>query len=86
MNSKISPRKFFKTVIAIEVLSEDRIPDGLELDQIVQECRDGGYSMRPLKHAVTKINARQAANALSRHGSDPSFFRLNADGTEDEEE
>ena len=80
----MTDRKFYKTVISIEVLSEEPIPGDMELDSIVKECRDGCYSMRPLKHTVTKINGRQAANALKRQGSDPDFFRLTNSGADND--
>jgi hypothetical protein len=72
----MTDRKFFKTIISIEVLSEEPIPDGMELDSIVREAREGDFSMRPLKHDETEINGKQAARALLKQGSDPSFFSL----------
>ena len=74
--------KFFKTTIAIEVLSEDPIPQGMELESIIQEAITGSYSMRPLKHVQKEINGRQAAQALLKQGSDPSFFSLDEKGND----
>ena len=82
----MTKRTFSKTVISIEVISEEPIPDGMELDRIVQECRDGDYSMRPLRHQAMKLNGRQAAATLRRQGSSPSFFRLDHDGNDENAE
>ena len=76
----MTDRKFHKTIISIEVLSEERIPEGMELDAIVQEAREGDFSMRPLQHEETEINGEQAAAALLEQGSSPDFFSLTPDG------
>lgn len=72
----MTQRKFYKTRIEIEVLSEEPIPATMELDDIVRECREGAWSMCPIKYKATEINGRQAASALLRHGSDTEFFQL----------
>jgi len=79
----MTDRRFFRTIIAIEVLSEEQIPEGMELDSVVREARDGAYSMRPLKHEVQSLSGRQAANALRKQGSDPMFFRLTKGGNDE---
>ena len=76
----MTDRTFFKTVISIEVLSEDQIPEGMELENIVHECIDGGWSLRTLKYIEKSLNGKQAARALLNQGSDPSFFQLTNDG------
>jgi len=80
----MTDRKFFKTVIAIEVLSEEPIPEGMELGTIVQQAIEGDYSMRPLQHEETELDGKQAAEALTVQGSDPGFFSL-TDAGEDAE-
>jgi hypothetical protein len=78
----MTDRKFYRTVIAIEVLSEEPIPAGMELENIVHDCVEGSYSMRPLKHKEIEINGRVAAQNLIRQGSDPSFFQLTKNGND----
>ena len=78
----MTDRTFYRTVIAIEVLSEEPIPQGMELGDIVQETVEGSYSMRPLKHEKTEINGKQAAQNLIRQGSHPSFFQLTKSGND----
>jgi hypothetical protein len=76
----MTDRKFYKTVISIEVLSEEPIPEGMELGTIVNQAIEGDYSMRPLQHRETEINGKQAAKALQLQGSDPEFFSLTEKG------
>jgi len=39
----MTDRKFYKTVISIEVLSEEPISEGMELGTIVNQCIEGDY-------------------------------------------
>jgi len=76
----MTARKFYKTIISIEVLSETPIPDGMNLGTVIQEGQTGEYSMRVLDYKKTKLNGKQAAIALSAHGSSPEFFLLTEKG------
>lgn len=76
----MTARKFYKTVIKFEVLSEEPIPDNVDYSQILFECKEGDYSMRELGEKQTVLNGKQAARALINQGSDPEFFQLNKDG------
>ena len=78
--SKMTDRKFYKKVIAIEVLSEEPIPEGMEVGTIVEEAMSGGYSLRELPSTETVMNGKEAADALLEQGSDPGFFSLTAEG------
>lgn len=76
----MTDRKFYKTVIKFEVLSEEPIPAGMEYENIVHECKEGDWSMRPLGEKETELNGKQAARALLKQGSDPAFFSLTEKG------
>lgn len=78
----MTTRKFYKTVITIEVLSEDKIPAWMELPDILNECIEGSFSKRELGEKETELNGKQAAKALSKQGSDSSFFRLDEKGND----
>jgi len=73
-------RKFYKRTITIEVLSEEPIPSGMDIANIICEAQDGDYSMRELNEKETVLNGKQAARALKRQGSDPEFFLLTDKG------
>lgn len=78
----MTDRKFYKTVIKFTVLSEEPIPDGMELSSIAEQCISGDWSMSCASRKETEINGKQAASALLNQGSDPSFFRLDEKGND----
>lgn len=80
----MTDRKFYKTEIKFTVLSEEPIPDGMELASIANECINGDWSMGNASHKETEINGKQAARALINQGSDPGFFRLTDNGEDSE--
>lgn len=80
----MTDRKFYKKVIPIEVLSEEPIPDGMEISDIALEAINGDYSMRVLPSTDTVLNGKEAADALFEQTSDPSFFQLTPEGNDTE--
>ena len=83
MKSKpISDRPFFKKTMKVEFLSETPFPDNTSLENLCNEAINGDYSMNITQDKETEINGKQAARALLNHGSDPSFFQLNEDGSD----
>jgi len=82
----MTARKFFKTKITIEVLSEEPISDDMSLADIAFQGDEGDYSIGNNNYyKQTVLNGKQAAKALKKQGSDPSFFRLNDEGEDNEE-
>lgn len=79
----MAERKFFKTLITVEVLSEDApVGDDISLDDLHNMITDGDWSGRMEIAKVEELTPQQAATALTEQGSDPEFFGLNADGSE----
>lgn len=78
----MTQRKFYKTLITIEVLSEDPIPDDMNIAQIAFEASDGDYSMSDGMRIETVLTGKAAADALQEQGSDPGFFKLTDDGND----
>lgn len=76
----MTKRKFYKTIISFEVLSEEPVHPTMHITDIVNECINGDWSMRTLNNRQTIINGKQAAQGLIRQGSDPSFFGLDNKG------
>jgi hypothetical protein len=76
----MTDRKFHKRLLTIEVLSEEPIPDGMEVQAIIEEAESGSYSMRIAKDVETELNGKQAARALLNQGSSPEFFSLTEKG------
>lgn len=76
----MTDRKFYKTKITFEVLSEEPIPDGMNLDQIQSECYGGSWSKGELEMTQKELNGKQVAKELIKQGSDPEFFGINEKG------
>ena len=74
---------FYKTIYTLEVLSEDVIPDDLDLEGLAYETDQGAYVGRLLPPVITELTGKQMADALYAFGSDPSFFHLTDDGEAD---
>lgn len=78
----MTTRKFHKTIIQVEILSEDPIPDTMSLEEIAREAIDGDFSMKYTRTKETMLNGKAAAKALRTQDSDPGFFRLTDDGND----
>lgn len=78
----MTTRKFYKTKITFEVLSEDPIDDKWEMQDIVAECIDGGFSGATVGNKQTILNGKQMAKALEKQGSSPEFFQIDEKGND----
>jgi len=76
----MTERKFYKTIIKVEVLSEEPIPDTLSLEEIAREAVNGDYSFTYDRKHEQLLNGVETARELQKQGSDPSFFNLTDDG------
>ena len=80
----ITKRKFYKTIVSFEIISEDAI-DTISLEEIAYETTEGRWSGRFLDTTQQELDGLQTAKALEAQGSDPEFLGLTSAG-EDEEE
>jgi hypothetical protein len=78
----MTTRKFYKTTITIEVLSEEPIPEEMDLADIIQESSEGAFSRGVVSEKETVLNGEQAVKALAEQGSDPEFFGLDEKGND----
>lgn len=76
----MTARKFYKTPIVVTVLSEEPIPDTMSLEEISREAMEGDYSFEWIRGKEKVLNGKQAARALRKQASEPSFFRLTSAG------
>src|SRR5271157_3893202 len=81
-HSNMTERKFYKTTITLEVLSEDEIPDSTDIPNIIDECLEGAYSLRILSATETILNGKETADALLEQASDPGFFGVDENGND----
>lgn len=76
---EVSKRKFYKTRIVVDVLSEDPL-EWDNLNDINYLIVQGDCSGHVEEHGCKVLNGRQAARELMKQGSDPGFFRLTEKG------
>lgn len=77
-----TPRKFYKTTITLEVLSEDPVPDPIDIDSIAYEITDGGYSGYIRSMESEEVDGPKMAELLRSQFSEPGFFDLDEDGSD----
>jgi len=83
--SRPSKRKFYRTVIQIEILSEEPY-EGDDLENILYDITDGDCSGQISDVVRNEVkNGKEMAGLLIAQGSDPEFFQINEDGDETEE-
>jgi hypothetical protein len=76
-------KKLYKTVIQIEVLSEDPILDTMSVQSIEDECDNGDYSgMHTWITTNEVLEGQAAADATMKQGSSPDFFGMDENGNE----
>jgi hypothetical protein len=77
------PRKFFKTVITVTVLTEDGpVSEETPLDVVAQQIVNGDWSGTVEHDGGTELTPALAAAALIDQGSDPEFFNLEVVGND----
>lgn len=77
-------RKFYKTIIQVEVLSEEPFEYNT-LDDVARAINDD-CSGQTTTVSTTTLDGKQAAEALQEQASDPAFFQLTEEGEDANEE
>lgn len=78
----MSPRKFYRTKISFEVLSDVPMGPCMDLVAIAQECVDGDWMKGNYMENEVQITAKQAARLSVEFGGEPRFFKLDNQGNE----
>jgi hypothetical protein len=65
-----------RTTLTLTVLSEDSIPEEMEVSRVLHECMEGDYVLASVATTDEELTPEQMADALTDAGSDPSFFQL----------
>jgi hypothetical protein len=78
----MSKRKFYRTVVSIEILSEEPLGKDLDLEDLAYAIDQGPCVGHALRLKSKKISAKQAAKALYEFASEPSFFELSDEGAD----
>ena len=83
----MKPKKIYRTVIQLTVLSEEPLPEGMGIDEIDANCEDGDFCGKAEWLKVNEpITGKRAAKAVQDTGSDTEFFNMDLLGNEIEEE
>lgn len=77
----IMKKQLHKTVITVEVLSEDAF-DFNDLSDINYHITEGDCSGKYFIAEQTIIEGKEAADAVMEQGSDPEFFGMDEDGND----
>ena len=80
----MSTRKFYKRIFQVEVLSEDPIPEEMDLDELHYQVTDGSWSGMMTAQDQEEVDGARMAELLRHQQSDPSFFRLTDKGEDDD--
>lgn len=80
----MTTRKFYKTIITIEVLSEKPY-DQTNLSEISYDVAEGACSGMVRVTSKEELTGKQVAEALKEQGSDTEFFLLDENGDDVEE-
>jgi hypothetical protein len=75
-----SDRKFYKTIITVEILSEDVPPEWDDLEDIYYLIGQGDCSGMITSDHTFQVDASTIAKALLEQNTDPSFFNLTETG------
>lgn len=76
-------KTIYRTVIEIEVLSEEPIPDDMGLDEIQDECNEGSFSgIYDFKVKNQEVKGIEAVKLIKAQGTDVEFFQMDEEGNE----
>lgn len=75
-----SKRKFYKTVVTVEIISADNPPEFENLSELSYLITEGDHSGQFRTTLAKKLTAKEAAKALVKQDSDPEFFGLDEKG------
>ena len=80
-------KKIYRTVISLVVLSEEEIPENMDMQSILDECDSGEYLGGGIKFSKPRqLQGKTAVIEIEKAGSDSEFFRMDAQGNDLDEE
>jgi hypothetical protein len=71
---------YYKTVIQVEILSQEPIDNDYDLRNIYYEITEGEWSGNVKTISKETLTGKEMADELNKQGSWPGFFNLTADG------
>ena len=83
----MAKKKIYKSVLRVEILSEEPYPESVNLDTVSYDITDGHCSgMLEWESHNAELVGEEGAKALMNQGSDPEFFLMDEDGNELEDD
>jgi hypothetical protein len=77
-----SKRKFYKTVVQVTILSDEKVSPDIDLYSIHHQITDGGWSGEVEIVKSKKIDGKAMAKELMNQNSDPEYCRLDKNGND----
>ena len=79
----MTKKTIYKTIIQVEVLSEEPIHESMSLDQIEEECNTGSFSgIHTIIVSNKPIKGIAAVKEMRKQGSSPEFFQMDENGND----
>jgi hypothetical protein len=79
----MTKKTIYKSVIIVEVLSDEPICGDMLLHEIAEECETGDFSGKHYYKVCNQpIKGIKAAKAIIEQGSSPEFFQMDENGNE----
>lgn len=75
-------RKFYKTVLKVEILVEDEPLEWSDLKDVAYAISQGDCSGIVKEVSTKRLSCKRAAEELIAQGSDPEFFQLDSSGND----
>ena len=75
-------RRFYRTVVQIEVLSEEPLSNEIDIGSLYYDITEGDCSGSTEVITRENVNGKRIADLLSAQGSDPQFFQVDNDGND----
>ena len=66
--------RFYRTIVQIEILSNEEVPNPIDLEAINYEIIDGSWSGRLSIISSEEVTRARMAELLIGQGSDPEFL------------
>lgn len=82
----MAKKKLYKSVLRVEILSEEPYPDSVTLEQVAYDICEGDCSgITDWESHNAELHGTEAVKECEKQGSCPSFFQMNEDGDEIDE-
>jgi hypothetical protein len=80
-------KKIYRTIVKFVVLSEEEIPENMDIDSILEECDSGEYIKGEQSIGKPRpLVGKTAVIQIEKAGSSSEFFNMDSQGNDLDEE